>query len=172
MLDFLNDRYLNHINLNHVPLIRHNVSLLLLGPWFSHLEKIIVDSIIFDVSSSSKMRSFNCDKLFIWLSSAISLIDIKDWHFALCSFMFKGKKRGRMWREKEEKERLRIPNFSVISFSQPGKKKPFYDFLHVYTCPASCSLKLLFLFHNRINSFPMNYQLPICSTSSLQDQIS
>ena len=56
MLDFLNDRYLNHINLNHIPLIRHNISLLLLEPWFSHLEKLIVDSIIFDVSSSSKMR--------------------------------------------------------------------------------------------------------------------
>ena len=56
MIDFLNDRYLNHINLNHIPLIRHNISLLLLEPWFSHLEKLIVDSIIFDVSSSSKMR--------------------------------------------------------------------------------------------------------------------
>lgn len=65
MLDFLNDRYLNHIHFNHVPLIRHNVSLLFLGPWFPHLENIIVDSIIFDVSSGSKMGSFHCDKLFI-----------------------------------------------------------------------------------------------------------
>lgn len=64
MLGFLSDRYLNHIYFNHAPLIRH-VSLLFPGPWFPHVEKITVDSIIFDVSSSSKMGSFHCDKLFI-----------------------------------------------------------------------------------------------------------
>lgn len=59
----------------------------------------------------------------------ICFIDIKDWYFALCSFMFRGKERGRGWRQKEEIERLRVPIFSVISF--PARKKSHFTIFYM-----------------------------------------
>lgn len=106
------------------------------------------------------MWSFHCDKLCISkYPMLICLFDIKYWHFALCIFMFKGKERVGMGREKEEKERSRFSFFFGDKLF-PARMKSFHDFLHVYTCPAPCSLKPLFPFHNRINYFNRNCPLP------------